>query len=137
MKQRITVEQLQELTDEQKERLREWWKPVAGDYFATPIATGSRKVIAHIAVAANGELRYFDNNGRAWNKIEMLPLLAIGQMIELLLDAGKLETASLIINTSKNDTGVFDGWRDHEDGICISRSSELCDALFAAVKAVL
>jgi hypothetical protein len=27
MKQQITVEQLNELSEEQKERLREWWKP--------------------------------------------------------------------------------------------------------------
>ena len=31
MKQRITVEQLNELADEQKEKLREWWKPAYSD----------------------------------------------------------------------------------------------------------
>ncbi len=34
MKQRIAVEQLNELTDEQKKRLREWWKPEDGDWAA-------------------------------------------------------------------------------------------------------
>jgi spore germination protein GerM len=32
MKHRITPEQLNELSDEQKERLRVWWKPQQGDY---------------------------------------------------------------------------------------------------------
>jgi ATP-dependent helicase/DNAse subunit B len=31
MKQRITVEDLQQLTDEQKEKLQEWWEPKVWD----------------------------------------------------------------------------------------------------------
>jgi hypothetical protein len=33
MKRRITPEQLAELTEEQKDRLREWWKPEVGDFY--------------------------------------------------------------------------------------------------------
>ena len=33
MKQRINVENLRKLCDEQKNRLADWWRPVPGDYF--------------------------------------------------------------------------------------------------------
>jgi hypothetical protein len=33
MKQHISAEDLQELTQEQKDRLREWWKPEIGDMY--------------------------------------------------------------------------------------------------------
>ena len=60
MKQRITVDQLQELTEEQKQRLRGWWKPEEGDLVYN---------------------KFFNEF-----KQEELPLLDIGQMIELLLN---------------------------------------------------
>jgi hypothetical protein len=35
MKQHITIDQLNELSEKGKERLREWWKPEVGDWFIT------------------------------------------------------------------------------------------------------
>jgi len=46
MKQRITVEQLKELTDEQKERLIEWYMSV-GDYTRTPLLSIGQMIELH------------------------------------------------------------------------------------------
>jgi len=70
VKQRISAEDLAELTPEQQERLREWWEPEAGDY------------IVHDTQGPGclfGDIDIMD-------KTHMLPRLSIGQCIELLLD---------------------------------------------------
>lgn len=36
MKQRISVEDAQQLTPEQQEKLKEWWQPGEGDYYILP-----------------------------------------------------------------------------------------------------
>ena len=79
MKQHITPEQLQELTPEQQERLREWWTPGEGDRITT--GESVRLVIRE----AHG-IRVYDTCGVAININNCLPLLSIGQMFELLFD---------------------------------------------------
>jgi len=77
VEQRISVAQLDELTDEQKERLQEWWKPEIGHW--------------HI-FKANGEwfsqlITNSDNVAIAKEyKHKYIPLLSIGQCLELLAD---------------------------------------------------
>jgi hypothetical protein len=75
VKQRITTEQLQELTPEQQQKLRELRKPTIGDvYFHTLKDDNSYDRISSV----NSEYSYgFDN---------CLPLIGIGQMIEFLED---------------------------------------------------
>jgi hypothetical protein len=67
MKQRISRDQLQELSDMGKERLKTWWKPEAGD----------------IAVNDQGQSLVYNFNINTI-KESSLPLLSIGQMIEFL-----------------------------------------------------
>lgn len=86
MKQRITVEQLQELTDEQQQKLRDWWKPETGDVC----------INGNTIILFEHGCSYFGVN-ISWNtdynynypsletvKEHCIPLLSIGQMIELL-----------------------------------------------------
>ena len=122
MKQHITVEQIQELTPEQQQKLMDWWKPDIGNY------------VFYQETDEYGEI--FDRedcicNVWGWKNIIYLnhlidggykeiltekatPLLDIGQMIELL---GKEKSGRVIMRE----------WQDNE----------LCDALWEAVKAVL
>lgn len=126
MKKHITVEQLNELSDKGKRRLRKWWKPTFGDkiYY-------EKKSIEY----------WFDNDDKynmdnwknlGWGiahkepkpkqyKDHRLPLLSIGQMIEFLRDSS-YEGSSYF---GANETDV-----QHQ-------GKELCDALWEAVKEVL
>lgn len=77
MKRRITVEQLQELTEEQQERLRGRWKPECYDVYWTSAFEDSCNIVLTD--------EYGNVNGYVKNNMELcLPLLDIGQMIELL-----------------------------------------------------
>lgn len=70
MKQRISVEQLQELTAEQRQRLREWWKSEVLDIVYDRQLGTKALVCTEYA-------------------IDCLPLLNIGQMLALLQDKHK------------------------------------------------
>lgn len=70
MKQRISAEDLAELTPEQQERLREWWTPEVGDYIVHD-TQGAGCLFGDIGIMV---------------KAHMLPRLSIGQCIELLKD---------------------------------------------------
>lgn len=73
MKQRITAEQLMELTEEQKQKLREWWKPEVGDYY-----THKHDIVkCDMQTLVMAIEKFFIRE-------DYLPLLSIGQMIELL-----------------------------------------------------
>lgn len=123
MKQRITIEQLNELTEEQKVNLREWWKPQSGDVL------NSIKCGEVVFVYADGQDRLnFDSDGYEWDiKKNCLPLISAGQMIELLDDIFQkdksIEHDKMQININK--TILWIG------------NSQLCDALWLAVKEVL
>lgn len=71
MRQHVTPEQLAELTPEQQEKLREWWRPEDGDWFAD-YEKDECVVLKDEVVSWHCP----DNN--------CLPLLSIGQCIELL-----------------------------------------------------
>ena len=74
MKERISEEQLQELSPEQQEKLREWWEPKEYDVFiAQPYGTECILIWRLVDQSAFKKL---------WN--ELLPLLSIGQMIGML-----------------------------------------------------
>ena len=134
MKQHITPEQLQELTEEQKERLREWWVVREGDRF---FAKGKWEDIA--GESAPGCVESYDFDGESWDKKDCLPLLSVGQCIELLEEK---DPGSWAMNrsksggwyiTSSNLYGpkyhiITDGGKDFV---------ELIDALWQAVKEVL
>ncbi|WP_055108965.1 hypothetical protein [Paenibacillus ihumii] len=109
MKQRITVEQLKELTGAQQERLRVWYDPVDGDWFyRSPTGT-------------TGVYGMFEPE-----KID-LPLLSIGQMIELLNDGNR----RISIEVRNREWQVV----AHVEHAAINH--ELCDALWDITKKVL
>jgi hypothetical protein len=113
MKRRITAEQLQKLTNEQKQKLRDWWGvPNYGDFYAD------------INI---GEGCWMDPNRKPVQTINnCLPLLDIGQMIELLGDKWVEKVYYALEN-------IVDGGCD----ILKNYEGELCDALWEAVKEIL
>lgn len=120
MKQHITVGQLNELSKEAKEKLREWWKPerldrvkddgIEGEYYLTDYSTEFDGWIVE-----DEETRH-----AGWKK-GMLPLLSIGQMIEF-LDSEDMRWHSYVVDTN---TGG------------LSYDDELCDALWEEVRRIL
>lgn len=116
MKQNISIKQLNELTLEQKEILRKWWKPKKND------------------LVCDGQYNLNKDNNDYWeDKDDVLPLLSIGQMIEFLDD-------------NKIDWSIIDGWFGigywvDWDGADFWEkkydNKELCDALWDSCKEVL
>jgi len=126
VKQTITPVQLQELTPEQREGLREWWKPKLGDMFVWQSTNTSGligplgPIVTHIfgdgtfmATGTGSPLEH--------SKDECYPLLSIGQAIELLAEKDLLQLQSVF---TKICLGILP-------------ASDLINALFAAVKEVL
>lgn len=140
MKQHITPEQLQELSEEQKERLRRWWVVREGDRF---FAKGKWEDIA--GESAPGCVESYDFDGESWDKKDCLPLLSVGQCIELLeekypngisfhSDWGDCSEVWIVL---VQDTQGDDPPDSFIDRITITRDHELIDALWQAVKEVL
>jgi len=102
LKQRISVERLQELSSEQRERLREWWKPQDEDWY---IYDGGIYSVIEYPKVEKGSL----------------PLLSIGQCIELLAEKDMIHLQSVFAKISHG----------------ILSPDEIIDALFAALKSVL
>ena len=91
MKQYVTPEQLQELTPEQQEALRKWWKPEEWELIYVTNkglnTFGQAMRITGINPACDSlPMRLYVDVGGWCLKSEVLPLLSIGQCIELLLD---------------------------------------------------
>ena len=107
MKQYITVEQLDELSEEGKEQLRKWWKPKQWDRKVSNDFDGPFLVRRDMETRA--EVGY---ETKHW-----LPLLSIGQMIEFLDDHEALIT--IVTNPSRGN------------------KDRLCDNLWENVKEVL
>lgn len=97
MKQHITVEDLQQLTEEQKQRLREWWNPQLGDL----VYDGGKIQTLHVDLDTDWFIYSgYENaiHSKDWNddfntphianevKAGCLPLLSIGQMMQLIRD---------------------------------------------------
>lgn len=125
MKQHISAEQLQELTQEQKERLREWWKEHQSYYDVGVYYIDGRQVCQSV-----GEKTY--NDTLISIKTEgAIPLLSIGQMIELLQEkVGHFGIHNMFAEI-KDVSGP--GWSIHKPKCFDIRANELCDALWHAV----
>ena len=123
MKQRISAEDLAELTPEQRERLREWWRPEAGDY------------IVHDTQGIGclfGDVDIMD-------KTHMLPRLSIGQCIELLKDKD-IATLQKVMRIMLAPTFTVNPLPKMECALSDTEALapiELIDALWQAVKEVL
>jgi predicted AlkP superfamily pyrophosphatase or phosphodiesterase len=117
MKRRITVEQLQELTEEQKQRLREWWMPQCYDIYYDTIFDD----YGMITTDEHGNISKYVMQ----NKEKLLPLLDIGQMIELLQEKYGEDWIDRIYSV------------DYDHNIYSLYDGELADALWSEVKQVL
>ncbi len=138
MKQHITPEQLNELSEKGMKKLKKWWKPKMGDKFSARLVN-----VTDINNMPGDELFRFvyvmtevnetdDNENR-----KFVPLLSIGQLIEFLGD-------SQIHNFHPLDRCVeapnSTGWHvvmGKEYGGVTHEKDQLCDALWEAVKEIL
>lgn len=128
MKQHITIEQFEEITDKQKKKLVRWWKGESGDWwFVTKPDISARQVF--VAGGLGGIAGMMAEDPK-------YPLLSIGQMIEYLQESvsGVFSIATIPIQ-SPNDIQLglwlVTNYNKHY------RKPELCDALWEAVKEVL
>jgi len=137
MKQRITIDQLQELTPEQQEKLRELWQPQYRETFllnGKRIWTTERNVKVKTVVRANlSRYKVLQHGGNTLLLDNCLPLLSIGQLLQLLEDSGRFE------GLHKSDTDVeykvYVAQNDsHGRNEYIKSDSELVNALWQAVK---
>lgn len=121
MKQRITIEQLNELSLKGKNKLRLWWKPVDGDLFYTGVVDGI----------------YGDTGDFATDYTsEDLPLLSIGQMIEFLVDHNyKFDVCSYHLMIHCGSVTSIDSIFLKAMGD--NKYQEIADVLWSAVKELL
>jgi hypothetical protein len=123
MKQRITVKQLNELSEEHYEKIHQWRKPQVGDFY----------VWHRQGTKTTDEERLSTSNVGPWDDPEAnliaVPLLSIGQMIEIIQDK-----KPLLKGISKNR---FDKWFINIDTAMLGYKDELCDALWEATKQLL
>ena len=135
MKLRIETSQLNELSDAQKQKLRELWEPQVGD-FAT-IDGDDENILMAIYDVGMGCI---DVNGGLRNDIDkeyLTPILSIGQMIEILseilLDISIVPKSLLAEKRLWSITITFrkTTFMKSFEGL------ELCDILWQAVKEIL
>ena len=121
MKQHITVEQLNELSEKGKEKLRKWWKPIVGDWFDDD---GYMRIIPDDETKGAFVLNSFHT-----------PLLSIGQMIEF-LDFGN--DFSIEYEESNDSWRIYWGLpkKQYKSGNPYG-DSELCDSLWEACREIL
>jgi len=128
MKQKITVKQLDELSEKGKKKLREWWKPKEGDWIlnkAIHPKSGKKHKI---------ELCLSSPTAFVWEQMinNALPLLSIGQMIEF-LDYHLLDIVTYCEDNKiiKYEVDLF------PRKLVYFKNKNLCDALWLAVKEIL
>lgn len=118
MKQNITVEQVNELSEKQKEYLRKWWKPKVYDLIRN--CKGRQSIITLIEDdRIEDDDCIYDHIGE---NLLALPLLSIGQMIQYLSVS---ESPSIEFKNGQ--------WEVCHDGPMFN-SGELADSLWEGVK---
>ena len=141
MKQHITLEQFLEISEEHQNKLRDMWIPQDNDLYFTQNPQGEWENKVN-PVYDDGEYSCirFDTKevGNYANKIgDMYPCLTIGKMIEILENKhnGKID-----IDFFKEgyDVRVYEETDDCAKVFVFnSYTTELCDALWEAVKEIL
>src|SRR5947209_5908467 len=76
MKQHLSKEQLLSLSEEQRQKLREWWRPSKGDLYAYLVDEDTTPYVV------TGDHERFDENYSQEN--DLVPLLSLGQCIAFL-----------------------------------------------------
>jgi hypothetical protein len=138
MKQFLSPEQVLSLKPEAQAALREWWKPQVGDKVICSWLSGHS---CHVCAVRDDRFSIQADDGCGWsggtNKSECLPLLSIGQCIQLLSDQYFSRRLAFIDQQGKDVDGkLVSVWRVYAPRY-FEDAPELIDALFAAVKAVL
>lgn len=111
MKKRITVDQLNELSEKQKQKLRSQWVPSKGDIF---ISDNEELVINYIGdwllsdVIVSVDYTYGE---RLFDLEDCLPLIDIGQMIEILEDEF-INIHDVINNQERTETICDTFWNE-------------------------
>jgi hypothetical protein len=132
MKQNITVDDINQLTEEQKEKLRDMWRPD----FLTPYFNYKDCLYGIV------KDYYSDNTIRELqtssidNKKDCLPLLSIAQMIEILNKRKKIDADFEIHIATTGYTQLGLVCDDYNNKIWFE-GKELCNVLFEAVKSIL
>lgn len=142
MKQRIDVSQLKELTPEQREMLRERWRPSIGDMFAwlSPNTSSFIGPLGPIVTHVFGDGTFMAGAGTSppqeYGKEDCFPLLSIGQCIQYLRDKLDDVAMSVIIPRAFQPQNLYRG-----KGVCVYWGTavlptEPINVLFEAIKAV-
>lgn len=137
MKQRITADRLKELTELQQEQLKELYFPNDGDWIYRPVNGDT---------GFYGEVIYSD--GYQFEKLEPektdLPLLTVGQMIEIIENqyGGRLGSLSKFDNSRLMTTYHIDiisgSFSYRSETVYASRTTEkFADVLWAIIKKIL
>jgi hypothetical protein len=145
LKQRIDLFQLQELTPEQQEKLRAWWKPEEGDHFLIlGEYEGVVKEYRNDMVSDYTDPTYNDYiEYDEWDKPKCLPMLSIGQCIQLLhefvkeRDNNRLTIWEMVNHLWNVEALEKNDSKWGEEHFWIQDKEELVDALFEAVKSIL
>jgi hypothetical protein len=136
MKQHISKEELLQLNPEQQEKLRAWWKSNIQTYDVGCYEFG-RGVVVRVIEGSESMHLAIDND------LKMLPLLSIGQCIELLhefvkeRDNNRLMIWEMVNHPWNVEALDKDDSKWGEEHIWIQDKEELIDALFEAVKSIL
>ena len=130
MKQHISIEQLNELSDKGKERLREWWKPSLYDVVLDNGEIGVIQDVVEYGFYLDSENQWIIFTDSPKHPFKALPLLSIGQMIELIADFTELKDGRdwwgmCVIKDWMVDDPIF------------YKPEELVDALWEATKEIL
>lgn len=129
LRQHITPQDLDQLTDLGKQKLREWWKPTPGDFFSGSWPYEHKKLVGEDSDGYGSELMQVIEN-----KDNYLPLLSIGQMIQFLDEHGNFGMSKC--ETQDPAVGVWE-LDSNDEWIVEAQNKELCDALWSACVEVL
>lgn len=137
MKRRITIEQIQELTDGQIQKLRGLWEPQYGDlilFYDTALRRYHNESIVYSYDPYNGRIR--DVTSRILEKRVCLPLFNIGQMFEL-LESQKHQYGVRKLQQIYSNKYQYYEYLDTPEKQFYKPYDELCDVLWEAVKKLL
>ncbi len=132
MKQYITIDQLNELDEQQMIKIRDWYVVQDGDPIAYKM--NSRQKYWYKDIVYNDpEYGYLWEPGSKLTRKWECPLLTIGQMIEFLKDNKKEVTIYDPVFDYDNNRWLVRTSGDDEN----NRNKNLCDALWESCKEVL
>lgn len=132
MKQHITIEQLNELSEEGKDTLRNWWLTENGNVFVF-FSRDLNKWYEGVIDEEHWEKEVHYPSGK---REKAYPLLSIGQMIEFLREKS-MGDLDLQIWINSAGSSVWLGIGKQENKLAGGEDMEIRDALWEAVKEIL